>query len=403
MRPADLLITGVDLVDAARRTPAGWLHVHDSTIAALGAGRPPHVPAGTMRIEAAGGVLTPGLIDVHAHGGGGAGFDGGPDAIAAALAATARHGVTRSMLSLVTDEVDVLAGQLSRIASVASTTDPAAADRRGAAILGVHLEGPFLGNGHPGAHDPRWFRNPEAGPVAALIEAGAGILRYVTIAPELPGATAAVERFVSRGIRVGVGHTDADYEQSVRAFAAGASVLTHTFNGMPGIHHRSPGPIVAALEDESVTLELIVDGVHVSGPMVRRIVDWADGRIALITDALAAADGPDGAYRLGRFDLDVVGGVARVRGTETIAGSTTTLDASVRLAVELGFGFEEAIGMATDVPARAFGLDDHLGRLSVGMTADLVLWDGALNVDRVWRAGRELSARPSARRPVHGG
>ena len=166
-------------------------------------------------------------------------------------------------------------------------------------MLGAHLEGPFLDHEFRGAHDPLQLRAADAASVERLLEASGGTLRQITIAPEHPGASEAIARFVDAGVAVAVGHTGADFETTLAAFDAGASILTHAFNGMRGIHHRAPGPVVAAMHADHVTLEIINDGVHVHPDVVRLAFAGAHGRVALITDAMAAAGAADGAYLLG--------------------------------------------------------------------------------------------------------
>jgi len=258
-------------------------------------------------------------------------------------------------------------------------------------VLGAHLEGPFLSPDNKGAHNAAYLVDPSPTAVEALLEAGAGVLRQVTIAPELPGAVDAVRRFVSAGVTVAVGHTVCSYDQARAAFDAGATLLTHACNAMPGLHHRAPGPIAAALEDDRVTLELILDGVHVHPAVARVLLRGAPGRVALITDAMAAAGSPDGSYTLGSLAVEVADGVARVAGTDTIAGSTLTQDAALRLAVSAsGATLPEAVAAVTSVPAAALGLGDRLGRIAPGYAADLVALSPSLEVQRVWGAGVPL-------------
>jgi N-acetylglucosamine-6-phosphate deacetylase len=258
-------------------------------------------------------------------------------------------------------------------------------------VLGVHLEGPFLSPHNKGAHNESFLIDPAPDAVDALLAAGDGVIRQVTIAPELPHALDAIRRFVDAGVVVGVGHTVGSYDQARAAFDAGATLLTHAFNAMPGIHHRAPGPIAAAVADARVTLELILDGVHVHPSVARMLLHTAPGRVALITDAMAAAGSPEGDYTLGSLAVTVSGGVAHVAGTDTIAGSTLTQDAALRLAVsETGLSLPEAVASLTSVPAAALGYGDRLGRLAPGFAADLVALSPALEVRRTWAAGREL-------------
>lgn len=354
-----------------------WALFRDGVVAAVGSGG--DLPSADHVVDGDGGCLTPGFIDIHGHGGGGASFEQGPDGIGTARALHRAHGTTRAVVSLVTASIDDLAARAAAIADLAEA-DPT--------ILGSHLEGPFLDPGHKGAHTESLLRAADATSVDRLIEAGRGTIRQVTLAPERPGAMDAIERFVAAGVAVAVGHTDADAATARRAFDAGATLLTHTFNAMPGIHHRAPGPIVAALRDDRVTLEIIADGVHVDLDLIATVFAVAGDRVALITDAMAAAGVGDGRYDLGGLAVRVSDGVARLEHGGSIAGSTLTQDAALRNVVDAGVPLATAVHALTAQPARAIGRRD-LGHLGEGATADAVLLDGDLAVRRVWVAGRD--------------
>nr|WP_235021783.1 N-acetylglucosamine-6-phosphate deacetylase [Rathayibacter sp. VKM Ac-2754] len=379
-RMSTVLLRGARAVDARTDARDAWILLDGERIGAVGSG--PGAPAADLVVDAGEATLVPGFIDLHGHGGAHGSFDDGPDEIAAALALHRRHGTTRSVLSLVANPLPALERSLATIRA-AMTRDPL--------ILGAHLEGPFLSPGNHGAHDPQSLLAPTLEHVAALLASGDGVLRQITVAPELEGGLDAIRRIVDGGVVAAVGHTGASYALTREAFAAGATVLTHAFNAMPGIHHREPGPVVAAAEDERITLELILDGVHVAPPVARTLFGAAPGRVALITDAMAAAGSADGAYRLGSLAVSVVDGVARIEGTGTIAGSTLTQDAALRIAIEqVGLGRQEAVAALTETPARALGLDDRLGRLAPGFAADVVAIAPDHSVVQVWAAGERL-------------
>jgi N-acetylglucosamine-6-phosphate deacetylase len=378
------LVTHAIALDATGDSLGTWFLVDDDTIVATGTGRAPadEVETADEIVDVGGAVVTPGLIDLHAHGGGGHSFDDSADEIREALAFHRAHGTTRSVVSLVAGPLERLGASLERIRRVADR-DPL--------VLGAHLEGPFLSTDNRGAHDPHSLAAPTPESVAALLEAGTGILRVVTVAPELPGALEAVERFGAAGVTVAVGHTLATAEETALAFDRGATLLTHAFNAMPGIHHRAPGPVVAAVEDRRVTLELILDGVHVHPSVAALLMRQAPDRVALITDAMAAAGSPDGDYLLGSLDVRVDAGVARLRGSDTLAGSTLTQDAALRLAIgRTGISPRDAVTALTLTPARALGLDERLGLLAPGYAADLVVWNDDWTVRSVWGAGRRI-------------
>ncbi|MDQ1131293.1 N-acetylglucosamine-6-phosphate deacetylase [Microbacterium sp. SORGH_AS_0888] len=409
----DVLVHGVRLVSDGDESPDAWVLLRDGVVAARGTGEgwrahagrtepsvPPHRDAGAadapphdpdapphgpdagappevvdaVAVAGRGAVLTPGFVDLHTHGGGGFAHEDGAAAIRGARAFHRAHGTTRAVISLVTAPVEVLA---ARVREVAALT--------GGDVLGSHLEGPFLDPGHRGAHDPALLRTPEAGALETLLAAGEGTVRQVTLAPELPGGLDAVRRVVAAGAVAAVGHTAAGWEATSAAFDAGARLLTHAFNAMPPLHHRLPGPVGAALARPDVVLEAIADGVHLHPAVVRMLMDAAPGRIALVTDAMAAAGAPDGAYRLGSLDVLVEGGVARLAGRDTIAGSTLTQDAALRLAVAAGTTLPQAVAAVTSTPASVLGRPD-LGSLRVGAAGDAVLLTPSLEVVRVWSA-----------------
>lgn len=364
---------GSATVDGDR--PDGWAMFEGGRVAAAGVGA--DRPSADDEIDGKGGCLAPGFIDIHGHGGAGAAFDDGPEAVRTARAVHRAHGTTRAVLSLITASIDDLAARVAMVADL-TEADPT--------ILGSHLEGPFLDPAHKGAHTESLLRAPDAAAVDALLRAGRGTIRQVTLAPERPGAFDAIRRFTEAGVAVAVGHTDADAATARRAFDAGATLITHAFNAMPGIHHRAPGPVVAALRDERVTLEVIADGVHVDLALVATLFAAAGGRIALITDAMAAAGAADGSYELGGLAVQVSAGVARLVEGGAIAGSTLTQDAAVRHVVDAGVPLDVALRAASEIPALAIGRPD-LGRLDVGSVADAVLLDPGLAVQRVWIDG----------------
>lgn len=378
------LVHSVRLVDDGRIIDDAWVRFEGGRVAETGTGASwRDVPDAATVVDgtaAAGGgaLLTPGFIDLHGHGGGGFSYGDGSDAIRGARALHRAHGTTRAVISLVTASLETLEQQIAEIAGL-MTTD--------ADILGSHLEGPFLDPGHKGAHDPSLLRRPEAADVERLLTAGRGTIRQVTLAPELPGGLDAIRAVVAAGAAAAVGHTAADAAQTRAAFDAGATILTHAFNAMPPLHHRLPGPVGAAAADDRVTLEIIADGVHLDPAVVRIAFAAAPGRIALVTDAMAAAGASDGHYDLGSLSVEVTDGIARLAGGGAIAGSTLTQDAALRCAVASGVALADAVAALTRVPAHAIGRVDDLGSLAPGMLADAVLLSAELDVRAVWVEG----------------
>lgn len=323
-------------------------------------------------------TLVPGFVDVHNHGGGGVNFSDNP---VAAVAGHRRHGSTTIIASLVSQPIDVLETHVRKLAPF--VTD--------GVLAGIHLEGPWLSPGYKGAHPEDALCDPTLVDVDRLLDAGQGTVRMVTLAPERPGAMAAIRRIVERGAVAALGHSAADFTTAREAIAAGVTGATHLFNAMPPMHHRTPGPVLALLDDERVWLELIVDGVHLDPALAAWVARTCPDRSVLITDAMAASCCGDGRYALGNLAVDVHDGVARVSGTDTIAGSTITLDAAVRNCVRAGVPWHQAIRSATILPARFVGLDD-VGILAVGLRADAVVLTDMCTVERVLFRGEWVNA-----------
>jgi N-acetylglucosamine-6-phosphate deacetylase len=355
----------------------GRIEVIDGRIAAIVPGGPAG-PAGPAPVA---GWIVPGFVDMHAHGGGGHTFTTGhPDDAWEAAAFHLRHGTTSLVASLVSG-----AYATTREATVALA--PLVAE---GVLAGIHLEGPYLAERRCGAQNPAYLRDPSPVELRGLLDAGGGAIRMVTLAPERPGALAAIALLHEAGVVAAVGHTDATYEQALAGVAAGASVGTHLFNGMRPPHHREPGPVVALLRSPGVTCEVIADGVHLHDGMLAFVAAAAGpDRVALITDAMAAAGMADGAYELGGQEVTVRAGVARLTRNDSIAGSTLTMDAALRRTVGAGVPLVDACRMAATTPARVLGLADA-GALSPGLRADLVVLDDDLRVRRVMRAGAWL-------------
>ncbi|MDR3070715.1 MAG: amidohydrolase family protein [Propionibacteriaceae bacterium] len=324
------------------------------------------------------GFATPGLVDVHSHGAGGAAFTEGAAAARIALAAHLEAGTTTVIASLVTAGLAELRTQIEALIPLVENGE----------LAGIHLEGPWISPKQRGAHDPDKLALPDAQAVEAVLGYGSEIIRMVTIAPELPGALEAISSFAAAGIVAAIGHTAADFAVTQAGVTAGATGVTHMFNAMPDLKKREPGPVLAALEAEQVFLELIFDGFHIDPRLAVFIGKNYPGRTVLITDAMAAAGLGDGDYALGGLPVTVANGQARISGTETIAGSTIRLADAVRLATQAGVPLAAAVGLATANPA-AYLQIPKVGRLDVGFHADLVEFDAdTLKVCRVMRRGQ---------------
>lgn len=368
-----MLLTADHILFPDADAPApGFLEIEGERIVAAGRGDAPWAAD-----EHLSGTVVPGFVDVHVHGGGGASFVTEDPAVARqALAAHRRLGVTTMVASLVTGSLPDLERQVECLAGLVE----------GGELAGIHLEGPWLSLEYKGAHAPDLLADPALGDVTRLLDAGRGTIRMVTIAPEREGALDAIRLMAERGVVAAIGHTDADYDTVHAAINAGASGATHLFNAMAPLRHREPGPVLALWEDQRVYLELILDGVHVRPELVAFVAATEPDRFVLVTDAMAAAAAQDGEYILGDLPVDVRDGVARIAGTDTIAGSTLTLDRAVRNAVAAGIPFTQAIRAATSLPADYLSLHD-VGRLAVGKRADLVVLDSDLVATRVMQRG----------------
>ena len=360
---------------AAALTPlgivAGDVAVADGCVAALGC-----APAG------AGGLAIPGLIDLHVHGIAGVDFQAdGMDGHHRAGPALLATGVTAYQPAFVCAPPGALEAAVGELAGAAPRGAPA--DGRAPRMLGAHLEGPFLSAERLGTHDPAHRRDPDDGELDRLLAAGP--VAEVTLAPELPGALALVERLAGRGIVASIGHTDATAAQTRAAVAAWARSVTHLCNAMRPLHHREPGPIGVALTTDALTIELIVDGHHLAAEIVRLVWRAAAGRVALVTDGTAAAGMPDGDYHVGGIAVTLADGAVR-NAAGALAGSALTMIDAVRNLHALGVPLADAVGAATRVPARLAGRDD-LGVVRPGAPADLVVLDDRLDVRTTLVAG----------------
>lgn len=381
-------------------TPAGVVSgevcVRDGLIETIGP------PTDADAIELGSHWIVPGFIDLHVHGGGGAQCNtSDPDEVRAVARFHVEHGTTSLLATTVAAPVDDLvealgairgaAGALGTVGTVATVATAATVGTAaGAAILGAHLEGPFLNPRRAGAMNSKAFLAPAPDVIRRLLLAGEGCLSLMTLAPELSDADLAIAELVEAGVVVSLGHSEATYDQARAAVRLGARSATHLFNAMPPFHHRGPGLLGAALDLPELACELICDGVHVD-PVALRLAHRLKGSagIHLVTDAVSAAGMPDGGgYRLGAAAVDRVGGRAVLSGTDSPAGSTVTMDTSVANAVRwLDIPVAEAVAMASGNPARLLGLEDRKGAIGPGMDADLAVLDDDLRACATLVAG----------------
>jgi N-acetylglucosamine-6-phosphate deacetylase len=322
------------------------------------------------------GIAAPGFVDLQVNGFGGIDFlSADRPAYEQAGEALLRTGVTAYQPTFITSPEAELEAALRELPQ----------DGNGAPhVLGAHLEGPFIAPRRLGSHPIAARRDPDVELLKRLLEAGR--VAHVTLAPELPGALELVDFLRARGVTVACGHSDATAEEARAAFRRGARTVTHLFNAMRPFAAREPGLAGAALADPSVPVQVILDGVHLADDTAKLVWNVASGRVALVTDAVAAAGVGDGSYRLGGVEVKVVDGIARRAGV--LAGSTVTMVESIRNLVRLGASLEAALSAATEVPARIVGRHD-VGRLRPGARADVVVVDDNLEIVRVVAAGRD--------------
>src|SRR3954447_579759 len=340
----------------------GDVEVDDGRIVAVGLSSPGR------------GIAVPGFIDLQVNGFGGVDFlDADADGYRRAGEALLETGVTAYLPTLITTPEHQL---------VAAMAEVPAGDAR-PRILGMHLEGPFLSPNRLGTHEASARRDPDLQLLERLLDAGP--VRLMTLAPELYGADALIDRLLERGVAVSLGHTDATAAQANAAFERGARSVTHLFNAMRPFLHRDPGIVGAALARDDVHVSIILDGIHLAPETARTVWRAAHGRMALVTDAIAAAPRADGRSSLGELDLEVHEGA--VRGPDgVLAGSVLTMIEAVRNLHALGVPIEDAVAAATLAPARLLR-EPELGRLDVGLPADIVVLNDRIEIERVIVAG----------------
>jgi N-acetylglucosamine-6-phosphate deacetylase len=386
-----VLITAPRLItaDAGNRilTP-GYVVVTGDRVTAVAQGQPPRTPD----IALPAGMLLPGLVDLQVNGYFGEEFlTAGADGWARVTTRLPQTGTTALLPTFVTAPPGVLGAAL-RTASALIAAQPA-----GARVLGVHAEGPFISAARKGAHNAAWIAEPTPAAVAELLEAGHGVLRLVTLAPELAGAMAGITTLTEAGVLVSVGHSDATARQVAQAADHGARMVTHLFNAQRPLHHREPGVVGQALTDPRLTSGLITDLHHVSAQACVLAFRAAPGRICAVTDAAACAGMPPGRYKLGDepIELPPGDGAPPVRADGTLAGSGLRMDAAVANMVTAGIGLAEAVAAASRIPADLIGRPD-LGRIEPGAAADLAWLDDDLRTRATWIGGELVYARDGA-------
>lgn len=346
-------------------------------------------PSGATLVDFQDAILAPGFFDIHIHGG------AGIDLMRAPITELPRfghfltqHGVTGYFPTTVAAPLDATCTALERLADAIEAPEPSNGESVQARPLGIHLEGPFLSHKRRGVHPPEYLVEPTVPIFDRLWQAARGHIRMITIAPEIPGAIEVIAEAAKRNVCVSIGHSDSQLATARDAVAAGARHATHTFNAMRPLDHREPGIIGEVLSDDSITADLIADGIHVS-PEVVKVFLHSKGRerAVLITDAMSATGMPDGRYQLGPIEVDVKDGKCTANGS--LAGSVLTMDRAVRNVTKFSdWTLRDAVRAATLNPAKAAGLTKTHGILTAGASADFTVLNSSGEVLKTIVAGR---------------
>jgi len=336
-----------------------WIETSNGVIAAINPGTHSKPDSSTD------GVLIPGFVDIHCHGGGGHYFSAtAADSISAAIKAHKKTGTTSLVASLVSESIDDLKAQIQRLVPFYTRGE----------IVGIHLEGPYLSHARCGAHEPSLLIDPTVAQLQELIELGQGAIKMITIAPELHGAQEAITYLASVGVFAAIGHTEGNHHDASTATDNGASIVTHFLNAMN--KENAEGSIANfVINDPRLAVELIVDGHHLSFEKVQELFALIGDRILLVSDAMAAAGNGDGLYTIGALPVEVKDGVARLSSNQKLAGSTLTISqAFINLINHCGLSLKQAVHATSTRPARAFGLTDR-GEIAIGMRAELLSYN----------------------------
>ena len=335
-------------------------------------------------VDLQGALVIPGLIDVHNHGNSGADFsDGDLEGLKKIAGYLAKNGVTSFAPASMTLPYDVLAKAFATAAEFRKL-----APEGSSKLVGIQMEGPFFSEKKKGAQNGAYLRLPDFEAFKELYDGCGGLVTIVDVAAELPGAVEFTKK-AKELATVSIAHTDATYEEAKDVIDAGATHITHLYNGMPGIHHRKPGVIPAGSENDNVQAELICDGLHVHPASVRLAFKMYPDRIVLISDALRCCGMPDGEYTLGGQEITLQGGIARLH-DGTIAGSATNVYACMVNAISFGIPAETAIRSATWNPAKALKLEKEIGSIAPGKAADFVVCGEDFTIRKVYVNGKAV-------------
>lgn len=369
----DYILHNVQMALRNRIVPSANVWISEGKIMRVDTGDLPTLEGEYERIDGRGHLLVPGMIDVHIHGANGFDMmDGTEESIQEVSRQCALTGCTSFLATSVSSTMEDLLEMIRSVKRVIG-------QEVGAKIAGIHLEGPYLNPKRKGMQNEKYLRHPNIEEMKIIFQEAGSLIKMVTIAPELPGGMDLIFFLKEQGVVIAIAHSDATYEEAKQAFASGASHVTHCFNGMRPIHHRDPGLIVAAFEEKHVSLQAIVDNVHLHPAIIRLIhnLKGPEGMV-LITDALQAMGMGDGNYLFGGHHVTVSGGIARLE-DGTLASSTVTMNEALRYTVETGIPLIDAVQMASNTPANILGFQQK-GEISSGFDADLVLLDDEFQV-----------------------
>ncbi len=394
-----IAFTAAALFTPLDRIEQPLLLVEDGAIAEVTSRTRREVPQNCRTVDFGDGILAPGFVDIHIHGGAGHDvMEAGADALPPLERLLAAHGVTSYFPTTVTAPLDATLSALARLADAIEAADrnPHSTDRKTSDLRaqprGIHLEGPFISHARRGVHPPEDLLAPSRVAFDRFWQAARGHIRVMTIAPELPGAIEVIAEAAARGVCVSLGHSDADLKAARAGFAAGARHATHTFNAMRPLDHRDPGILGEVLTDSRLSADIIADGIHLD-PVIVELFLKAKGADAavLITDATAATGMPDGRYRLGSLQVEVKDGRCMAGGK--LAGSVLTMDRAVRNVMQfVQWDLQQAVRLATLNPARVAGLENG-GVLQAGAPADLVVLSPSGEVRQTIIGGAEIDGQ----------
>ena len=366
----------------------GYLLIEDGKFGQVSVEKPEGVPV----VDRMGYWVAPGFVDTHIHGFAGHDvMDCDPEGLNVVCERLAAEGTTSWLATTLTASAEKT-GEACASVREALVSQKADDDFVGTRTQGIFLEGPFFTEEHKGAQDPRYLVDPSLGLLDSWQEQAGGLIVKSALAPERDGALDYISGAVARGVRVAIGHSSATYGEAAAAVLAGAKVVVHTFNGMAAMHHRNPGIVGCAMTSQGVYAELIADGKHVDPVACETLVrskGWE--HVALITDCLSCGGLPDGDYFIGELPIELRDGAAFLKEGGNFAGSTLTLARAVRNVVDWGLvTAEQAIRMASEVPARSCGIADRCGSILPGRDADLVVLDAGMNLLETYVGGRAV-------------